>query len=182
MRLAVMLDVVRSQRPSIGELRQDPIGNQSLGSGEFARMPLAARAPAFHVTHEEGPCLGQEGHQNSLLGQVVFEGTSAGTGAIFKWAGNDEVGEGGMTITESRAPESVTIRLEFIKPWTATNTTRFDFTPAGAGTNATWTMTGHNNFMAKAMHLFMNMETMVGPDFERGLATLDAVTAGRAKR
>jgi hypothetical protein len=63
-----------------------------------------------------------------------ISGPPAGPGATYHWVGNDQVGEGRMTITDSRAPQSVTIRLEFIKPWTATNTTQFDFAPSGSGT------------------------------------------------
>jgi hypothetical protein len=108
-------------------------------------------------------------------------GAPAGTGATYHWVGNDQVGEGRMTITDSRAPQSVAIRLEFIEPWTATNTTQFDFAPSSAGTNVTWTMTGHNNFMATAFGLFMDMEKMVGPDFEKGLVNLDTATAAAAR-
>lgn len=110
-----------------------------------------------------------------------ISGPPAGPGATYHWAGNDQVGEGRMTITDSRAPQSVTIRLEFIKPWTATNTTQFDFAPSGSGTQVTWAMTGHNNFMAKAFGLFMDMEKMVGPDFKKGLADLDRATAAAAR-
>jgi hypothetical protein len=110
-----------------------------------------------------------------------ISGASAGTGAVYFWSGNDQVGEGRMTITDSRAPESVTIRLEFLKPWTATNTTQFDFAPSGDGTNVTWAMGGHHNFVGKFFCLFMNMDKMVGPDFEQGLANLDTATAAAAK-
>jgi hypothetical protein len=110
-----------------------------------------------------------------------ISGAPNGPGATYHWSGNSKVGEGRMTITDSRAPQGVTLRLEFIKPWTATNTTQFDFAPSGSGTNVTWTMSGHNNFMAKAFGLFMNMEKFVGPDFERGLAGLDAATAAAVK-
>src|SRR2546425_2588089 len=109
-------------------------------------------------------------------------GAPAGSGAVYFWSGNDQVGKGRMTITDSRAPQSVTIRLEFIKPWTATNTAQFDFAPSGSGTKVTWAMSGHNNFVAKAFSLFMDMDKMVGPDFERGLANLDAATAAAVKR
>jgi hypothetical protein len=61
------------------------------------------------------------------------------------------------------------------------NTTQFDFAPSGSGTQVTWAMTGHNNFMAKAFGLFMDMEKMVGPDFEKGLADLDRATLAAAK-
>lgn len=110
-----------------------------------------------------------------------LSGTPAGPGAAYHWIGNDKVGEGRMTITDSRPPQSVTIRLEFLKPWAATSTTQFDLAPHGSGTQVTWTMTGRNNFMAKAMCLFMDMDKMVGPDFEKGLNNLDAATAAAAK-
>jgi hypothetical protein len=106
-----------------------------------------------------------------------LSGAAVGTGAAYHWMGNKKVGEGRMTITDSRPPLNVTIRLEFIKPWTATNTTRFDFAPDGTGTKVTWTMSGHKNFMAKAFCLFMDMDKMVGGDFEKGLAQLGSVTA-----
>jgi uncharacterized protein YndB with AHSA1/START domain len=106
-----------------------------------------------------------------------ISGPSSGTGATYYWSGNSKAGEGRMTITDSRVPQSITIRLEFIKPWTATNTTQFEFAPKGSGTEVVWSMSGHNNFMAKAFSVFMNMEKMVGPDFEKGLASLDMATA-----
>lgn len=105
-----------------------------------------------------------------------YSGAPAGAGASYYWLGNDQVGEGRMTITESRAPESVIIRLEFLKPFPATNTAEFFILDGGLGTEVTWSMTGHNNFMAKAIGLFMNMDKMVGGEFEKGLAELDAVT------
>ena len=109
-----------------------------------------------------------------------YSGAPAGAGASYSWLGNDEVGEGRMTITESRAPESVVIRLEFLKPFPATNTAEFFILDGGLGTEVTWSMTGHNNFLAKAFGLFMNMDKRVGGDFEKGLAELDAVTASAA--
>jgi hypothetical protein len=108
-----------------------------------------------------------------------YSGAPAGTGAAYHWSGNNDVGEGHMTITDSRPAQSVTIRLEFLKPFAATNTTQFDFAPSGSGTQVTWAMNGHNNFMAKAFSAFMDMDKMVGSDFEKGLAGLDAATATR---
>jgi len=109
-----------------------------------------------------------------------FSGAAAGPGAAYFWSGNDDVGEGRMTITDSRPPRGITIRLEFIKPWKATNTTQFDFAPSGSGTDVTWAMTGRHNFMSKAACLFMDMDKMVGGDFEKGLAKLEAVAAAAA--
>ena len=111
-----------------------------------------------------------------------YSGAEAGPGAVYSWSGGREVGQGRMTITDSRPPQALTIRLDFIKPWTATNTTQFDFAPSGSGTNVTWTMSGRNNFMAKAFGLFMDMDTMVGSYFEKGLADLDATTAAARRR
>ena len=111
-----------------------------------------------------------------------YSGAASGPGAIYSWSGNREVGEGRMMITDSRPPQAITIRLEFLKPWKATNTTQFDFTPSGTGTGVTWTMSGYNNFAAKAFGLFMNMDRLVGSSFEKGLANLDATTAAAPAR
>ena len=110
-----------------------------------------------------------------------YSGAPAGAGAIYEWAGNDKVGAGRMTITESVPPESLSIRLEFLKPFQATNTAEFFITPGGLGTDVTWAMSGHNNFAAKAFSLVTDMDKIVGADFEKGLADLDTVTAEAAK-
>lgn len=111
--------------------------------------------------------------------QRTFEGPSSGKGAIYRWQGNKQVGAGNMTITESRPGELVRIRLEFIKPFAALCDTQFAFKPEGNDTAVVWTMNGTNNFMAKAMCLFMNMDKMIGKDFEKGLAQLKAVVEGQ---
>jgi hypothetical protein len=105
----------------------------------------------------------------------TFEGSDAGTGAIMHWAGNNEVGEGSMTITESRANELIRFKLEFLKPMKATNTTEFTFTPQGDQTLLSWSMFGENNFIGKAIGLVMNCEKMVGDQFEQGLDNLKLV-------
>ncbi|HEV3009571.1 MAG TPA: SRPBCC family protein [Burkholderiales bacterium] len=104
-----------------------------------------------------------------------YEGPQAGTGATYAWQGNNDVGEGRMTITESRPGELVRMRLEFFKPFAATNTTEFTFKPSGDTTAVTWTMTGQNNFLSKAICLFVNMDSMVGGMFEQGLAQMKTV-------
>lgn len=110
-----------------------------------------------------------------------YEGASAGTGAIYYWNGNDQVGEGRMTITESRPSDLIKIKLEFIKPFAATNATEFTFKPQGNQTGVTWRMDGNNNFVGKAASLFMNMDKMVGTDFEKGLAQMKTLAEGTAK-
>jgi len=104
-----------------------------------------------------------------------FEGSPEGVGAAYHWSGNDKVGEGRMTISELRPPEQIVIQLDFLKPFEAKNVTTFTLSPVAAGTQVTWSMEGENNFMAKAMGVFMNMDTMIGGDFEKGLASLDSV-------
>ncbi|MCB1682621.1 MAG: SRPBCC family protein [Rhodospirillales bacterium] len=104
-----------------------------------------------------------------------FEGPEAGVGAVMGWAGNKNVGEGKMTIIESRPDELVKFKLEFYKPFKGTNQAEFTFRPEGSGTHVTWSMTGDKNFIAKAMHLVMDCEKMVGGQFEDGFKNLDEV-------
>ena len=105
----------------------------------------------------------------------TFSGPDSGVGAAYAWEGDKNVGTGKMTILEATAPGKVVIKLEFLKPFEATNTAEFTLQPQGASTTITWAMTGKNNFLAKVMCVFMNMEKMVGPDFEAGLAGLKAI-------
>src|SRR5207302_4610252 len=111
----------------------------------------------------------------------AYEGAPAGTGAIYTWSGNNEVGEGRMTITESRPSDLIRIKLEFLKPFAATNTAEFTFKPEGNRTVVTWSMAGNVNFMAKIVHLFMDMDRMIGGNFEKGLAQLKSVVEAAPK-
>ena len=104
-----------------------------------------------------------------------FEGAEEGVGAKMSWAGNNKVGVGSMTITESRPNDYIQFKLEFLKPMTATNISEFTFKPEGDQTSITWSMKGTNNFMAKVMNLFINCDKMVGGQFEKGLASLKEV-------
>ena len=105
--------------------------------------------------------------------QRTFTGASAGAGSVYDWTGNKKVGAGRMTIQKSEPNAVVQILLEFIRPFKATNVTTFTLGSEGANaTRVTWAMTGTNNFMMKAMHLVMNMEKLVGGDFEKGLAAM----------
>jgi hypothetical protein len=113
--------------------------------------------------------------------QQTFTGAAAGKGAVYWWKGNKKVGEGRMTILEDRPAELVRINLEFIAPFQATNLTEFTFKPAGSQTEVIWAMSGTNNFLLKAVTLFMNMDKTVGGDFERGLSQLKAVAEGAAR-
>ena len=106
----------------------------------------------------------------------TFSGAERGPGAVYAWEGNKKVGQGQMEILESDPPRRLRIKLDFIKPFEAHNTTVFALAPAGGGTQVTWTLDGNHNFMSKLMSVFMDMDRMVGADFERGLASLKAVT------
>ena len=112
----------------------------------------------------------------------TYEGPAAGAGAIFKWSGNNEVGEGMMTVTDSQPNDLIRIKLDFIRPFAATNTGEFTFKPQGDQTLVTWSMFGQNTFMGKAIHLVMDMDKMVGTNFEQGLAQMKSVVeAAHAK-
>lgn len=112
--------------------------------------------------------------------KVTYSGPASGMGAVYSWVGNDQVGEGRMTILESHPAELVRIKLEFIKPFASTANTEFALKPTNGGTTVEWTMSGENDFMSKAMCFFMGgMDKMVGPDFEKGLAQMkSAVESG----
>jgi hypothetical protein len=111
----------------------------------------------------------------------TFEGPTSGEGAKFAWDGNSDVGAGNMTITESVPNDHVRIRLEFVRPFAGVNDTLFTIKPAGDKTNVTWTMSGRNNFITKAISLFMDCEKMVGPQFEKGLASMEQAAAAESK-
>ena len=111
----------------------------------------------------------------------LFEGSPSGKGAMFSWAGNREVGEGRMTITESHPYDLIRINLDFSKPMKASHTAEFRFAPEGKQTTLTWSMFGKQTFMGKAICLFMNMDKMVGGDFEKGLAEIKTISESARK-
>lgn len=105
----------------------------------------------------------------------TYDGAAEGVGSKYAWTGNSQVGEGRMTIAESVPHERIVIALEFIKPFPGKSTATFAFAPENEGTRVTWRMDGTNNFMAKAMGLFMSMDKMIGDQFDKGLADIKAV-------
>ncbi|MEZ0218292.1 MAG: SRPBCC family protein [Rariglobus sp.] len=113
--------------------------------------------------------------------KIEFSGPSAGTGSAFSWAGNKEVGEGRMTVTESRPHELIRFRLDFEKPFKGTNTAEFTFKTEGDQTVVVWSMSGENNFMFKAVGLFMDCDKMIGGQFEQGLANLKSIVESEPK-
>jgi hypothetical protein len=105
----------------------------------------------------------------------AFEGPESGIGAKMSWAGNNKVGVGSMTIINSRPDEYIQFKLDFEKPFKANNLSEFTLKTEDDETIVTWSMSGKNNFMAKAMGLFMNCDQMVGGQFEEGLENLQSL-------
>lgn len=99
-------------------------------------------------------------------------GPGAGKGAVYAWEGNNDVGAGRMEIVETVPPSSVVIKLDFTRPFEAHNTVEFTMAPASDATNVTWAMQGPQPYLAKLIGLFIDMDRMVGGDFEAGLASL----------
>jgi Polyketide cyclase / dehydrase and lipid transport len=105
----------------------------------------------------------------------TFGIVTAGKGAMYAWDGNKDVGQGSMEITESAAPSRIAIRLSFVKPFEAHNNVEFSLEPRGATTQVTWTMRGPVPYISKIIHMFVDIDRMVGGDFEAGLASLKAI-------
>jgi hypothetical protein len=107
--------------------------------------------------------------------QRTFTGAPTGKGSIYEWSGNSDVGQGRMEILES-SPAKVAIKLDFYKPMEASNTAEFNLQPKGDATDVTWAMYGPMPFISKVMCVFIDMDKMVGSDFEKGLADLKKVS------
>lgn len=114
--------------------------------------------------------------------KMTYDGPAAGVGASYALAGNNQVGEGRSTITESKPNQLVRFRLEFARPMKATNTAEFTFQPDGDQTVVTWTMTGKNNFIGKAFGLVVNFDKMCGGQFEKGLAQMKSLAEAEARK
>jgi carbon monoxide dehydrogenase subunit G len=105
----------------------------------------------------------------------AFRGPASGKGAIYEWDGDRKVGQGRMEIADTSPPFKVTIRLDFLKPFEAHNMVEFTLAAKGDYTDVTWAMQGPTPYLAKIMHVFIDMDSMVGKDFEAGLANLKTI-------
>src|SRR5262245_14173493 len=110
----------------------------------------------------------------------TYGGADSGKGATYAWDGDKNVGSGRMEILEVAAPSKIVIKLDFFKPFEGHNTAEFTMLPQGDATTVTWTMYGPAVFMSKVMQVFMNLDHMIGRDFEVGLANLKKLTENRA--
>jgi uncharacterized protein YndB with AHSA1/START domain len=105
----------------------------------------------------------------------TFGATTSGKGAKYAWEGNKDVGKGSMEITESSPSSRLTIKLDFIEPFEGHNIVGFALEPKGESTNVTWTIHGPMPYISKVISVFCSMDSMIGKDFEAGLANLKAV-------
>ncbi len=112
--------------------------------------------------------------------KAEFSGPPAGVGTAMKWSGNDKVGEGKMTLIESKPAERINIRVDFVKPFEGTSNSQFFFKPAGNQTQVTWAITGENNFIGRAMCLVFNMQKEMQETMDKGLSSMKQV-AEKAK-
>ncbi|KJC58130.1 polyketide cyclase [Bradyrhizobium sp. LTSPM299] len=106
----------------------------------------------------------------------TYVGAERGQGAVYAWDGNKNVGSGRMEILDASVPSKIVIKLDFFKPFEGHNTAEFTMLPQGDATSVTWTMYGPAVFMSKLMQVFINLDHMIGKDFEAGLANLKKLT------
>lgn len=111
----------------------------------------------------------------------THSGAASGRGAVYAWESEGKAGVGRMEITDVSQPSRVTIRLDFVKPFKARNTAEFTLQPNGRATTVTWAMHGPNLFVGKVMGIFLDMDRMIGKDFEAGLATLKSLAEADAR-
>ena len=105
----------------------------------------------------------------------TYSGAPKGVGAVYEWKGNSKAGQGRMEITNASPPSRIAIKLDFLKPFAVHNAAIFTLMPQGDSTTVTWAMDGPTPYVAKLMGVFVNMDTMIGRDFEAGLANLKAI-------
>jgi uncharacterized protein YndB with AHSA1/START domain len=108
--------------------------------------------------------------------QRTYSGSASGPGAVYAWAGNRKAGQGRMEITDASEPSRVQIALAFEKPFTSRSDTSFTIAPDGAGSRVTWSMTGKQTLMIRMMGIVKSMDKLIGPDFEKGLERLKAIS------
>jgi hypothetical protein len=140
----------------------------------FIKAPPEKIFPLINDFHQWGSWSPYETKDPAM--QRSFSGAGSGKGAVYAWNGNKNVGSGRMEILDAPAPNKVVIKLDFFTPFEGHNTAEFTLLPQGDATNVSWLMYGPSPFMAKIMHVFMNIDNMVGKDFAAGLANLKHIT------
>ena len=144
------------------------------------RRAIAVRAPAEKIFplindfHQWGSWSPYENKDPAM--KRSYSGSISGKGAVYGWEGNKNVGSGRMEILDVSAPAKIVIKLDFFAPFEGHNSAEFTMLPQGDATNVTWLMHGPAPFMHKVMQVFMNLDNMIGKDFEIGLANLKRLT------
>src|SRR5882724_6551980 len=138
------------------------------------RAPAEKIFPLINDFHQWGTWSPYE-HKDPGM-KRTFSGAESGKGAVYAWEGDKNVGSGRMEILDTSVPSKIVIKLDFFKPFEGHNTAEFTMLPQGDATNVTWLMHGPSPFMGKIMHVFINMDKMIGKDFEAGLANLKSLT------
>lgn len=151
------------------QMRPDTFSVQRSASIKAAPEKIAALIDDFHAWGNWSPYEKRDPDMKRS-----YSGPAKGKGAVYQWDGNSKVGAGRMEVLET-APAKVDIKLDFIRPFEGHNIATFTMVPAGDSTRVTWNMSGPAAFIPKLMGVFMNMDKMIGTDFEVGLANLKAV-------
>jgi uncharacterized protein YndB with AHSA1/START domain len=142
------------------------------------RAPAEKVFPLINDFHQWGSWSPYENKDPAM--KRSYSGSASGKGAVYGWEGNKNVGSGRMEILEASAPSKIVIKLDFFTPFEGHNTAEFIMLPQGDATNlttnVTWLMHGPAPFMNKMMQVFMNLDHMIGKDFEVGLANLKRIT------
>lgn len=102
----------------------------------------------------------------------TLSGAASGRGAVYEWQGNKDVGMGRMEITDTSPPSKVILKLDFVKPFEAHNIVEFTLDPSGDCTNVTWAIHGPSPYISRLVGIFLDMDRMIGKDFETGLVNL----------
>lgn len=138
------------------------------------RAPAEKIFPLINDFHQWGSWSPYENKDPAMMRS--YDGPASGKGAIYGWEGNKNVGSGRMEILDASAPSKIVIKLDFFAPFEGHNTAEFTMLPQGDATTITWLMHGPAPFMNKMMQVFMNLDNMIGKDFEVGLANLKRIT------
>ena len=138
------------------------------------RAPAEKIFPLINDFHQWGSWSPYENKDPAM--KRSYSGASSGKGAVYGWDGNSNVGSGRMEILETSAPANIVIKLDFFKPFEGHNTAEFTIRPQGDATDVTWVMHGPAPFISRLMQVFMNIDRMIGKDFEIGLANLKRLT------
>ena len=142
----------------------------------MVRAPAEKIFPLINNFHQWANWSPWEGKDPAM--KRTYSGAESGRGAVYAWDGNKNVGSGRMEILDATSPSKIVIKLDFFKPFEGHNTAEFTMLPErdAATTNVIWVMHGPANFMSKVMQVFMNLDNMIGKDFEAGLANLKKLT------